>query len=70
MGSPPPLFGVPAGVSFEGAGNPAPSSSTPAVTLPPTKKTKQCAKGKHRSRGRCVKAKAKAKGVAKRKGKK
>ncbi len=57
VGSPPPLFGVPAGVSFEGAGNPAVPVS---VSLPGTgvkKTTVRCSKGKRLSHGKCVKAK-------------
>ncbi len=59
VGSPPPLFGVPAGVSFEGAGNPAvPASSPPPGT---SKKTVRCPKGKKLNRGRCVKVKRRKK---------
>jgi hypothetical protein len=69
VGSPPPLFSVPASVSFNGPGNPAPPAAiTPTATVTP-KKTATCPKGKKRSHGRCVKVKTKSKKKAK-KGKK
>jgi hypothetical protein len=50
VGSPPPLFSVPAGVSFEGAGNPLGSSVKTT--------TANCPKGKKLSHGRCIRAKS------------
>jgi DNA-binding beta-propeller fold protein YncE len=56
----PPIFATPASVTFNGVGNFAPA---PAST---TKKTVRCAKGKHVSRGRCVRAKVRSKRKPKR----
>jgi hypothetical protein len=55
--SQPGVFGAPASATFVGAGNviPTPSATKKAAK----KKTVKCAKGKKRSRGRCVKAKKK-----------
>jgi hypothetical protein len=60
VGNPPPLFSVPAGVSFEGAGNPVGSASTPS-TATKAKKVTKCPKGRKPSHGRCVKAKSRHK---------
>lgn len=63
VGSPPPLFSVPASAAFTGSGNPAsssaPSPATPAP--PPGKKTVKCSKGRKLSHGRCLKVRAKRK---------
>jgi hypothetical protein len=65
VGSPPPLFSVPASVAFTGAGNPTPAVTAPAVTAAP-KKTIKCPKGKRPSHGKCASLKTKAKHKAKR----
>ena len=52
----PGIFAAPATATFVGAGNVTP---TPSATKKAAKKTVKCAKGKKRSRGRCVKAKKK-----------
>ncbi len=63
VGSPPPLFGPGASLTFTGTGNPAP---TMVSRIASTRRTaKHCAKGKKRRDGRCIKAKTK--GGAKRK---
>ncbi len=51
----PGVFAAPATATFVGAGNVTPTLS--ATKKAATKKTVKCAKGKKRSRGRCVKAK-------------
>jgi hypothetical protein len=61
VGSPPPLFSIPAGVSFVGAGNPAPPVSTPTQPPPPKKATTKCPRGKRLSKGKCAKVKRRKK---------
>ncbi len=59
----PGVFGAPASATFSGPGNPtaivSPRASSPVVV----RKTVKCAKGRHLSRGKCVKTKKVAKKV-------
>jgi hypothetical protein len=69
VGSPPPLFSVPAGVSFVGAGNPiAPHPPTAPPSVAATRKRARCTEGRRLSHNRCVRAKSKHKVRAKRAG--
>ena len=58
----PPVFATPSSVTFNGVGNFTPAPAKPAA---PKKTVAKCAKGKKRSHGKCVKARAKKKSKAK-----
>jgi len=64
VGSPPPLFSVPASVAFQGSGNPAAAAAHSSPPRPPVKRAVRCPRGKRLSRGRCVRVKVRGKARA------